>query len=93
MNAEAIRARLLAHPFPEKPAIADWEVTTGPDSIGEPGVWVYVTVNDEHLEAFQTTWQDLRRRIRIVVSESAPEAFAYIRLQAASEVAQVAANA
>lgn len=93
MTAEAIRVQLAAAPFPEQPAIAEWEVTVGPDSVGEPGVWVYVTVRDEVFAGFQRTWQDLRRRIRETVSELAPEAFTYIHLRLASEALQLVAQA
>ena len=90
MNADAIKAKLGKLDIADQAAIANWDVTTGRDSTGDPAVWVFVVVKDEHLAAFEPTWHETRWRIKAAVAELAPEAFPYVRLQLESEIAHPA---
>lgn len=86
MNADTIKAKLTGLALAEQSAIADWDVTVGSDSTGDPAVWVFVIVRDDRLADFEPTWNDARWRIKGAVSEVAPEAFTYVRMQLESEV-------
>jgi len=65
------------------------EIFTGRDSTDEDAVWVYVLVPDERIEDFYAEWDqvrdEIRRRIRDRLGDE--NAYVYIRMRAASEVA------
>jgi hypothetical protein len=58
-----LRAHLLDLHLP----VADWEVDTGTDSLGEDAVWVWAIVDDTVLESLT---QDDRARLRVKVREA-----------------------
>jgi hypothetical protein len=95
MDAEIVLKGLKGLKVPVEGAVTDWRIRMGMDSTDDPAVWVYVFVDDPHIEAFWPIWADLRRQIRETV-ESVAEAAGehvntYVRMRAASETRELQA--
>jgi len=65
------------------------EIRVGRDSTDEEAVWVWVFVPDERIDEFYAEWDEVRDQIRQRVLEKIgkPDVFVYVRMRAASEVA------
>lgn len=85
MNTDALREPLNALRPVE--AVQEYRIETGKDSTGDPAVWVFVVVDDAHLDKVWPEWDQLRQDIReAVAGVVGSDVMVYVRMWSASEL-------
>lgn len=85
MNTDALIELLeTLHPVE---AVEGYRVDHGPDSTGDPAVWVFVVVDDARLDDVWPVWDQLRQDIREAVARVAgTETMVYVRMWSADDL-------
>jgi hypothetical protein len=82
---EKIRDVLKRIPYP--PFVLTWDYVIDLDSTGDPGVWIYIFVDDDAPKAadFHTETNEIPRRIRTAFADAGIDYWPYVRIRTASE--------